>query len=132
MGTPKDSIGAEITKAHEEEKDHTADLQGHNILSAVGITKDEDAEETFFLQQPAKGAIDDFWTPKGQQLAKETSQEEKKQPVKKVVKQHEDDDLEGQDILSAVGLGHHLRHGDEADVIGKVKAEDFDLDLGLD
>merc|ERR1712159_723294 len=73
--TPTDSIGAEITKAHEEEKDHTADLQGHNILSAVGITKDEDAEETFFLQQPAKGAIDDFWTPKGQQLAKETSQE---------------------------------------------------------
>jgi hypothetical protein len=133
--TPTDSIGAEITKAHEDEdKDDTADLMGHNILSAVGITKDEDAAETFFLQQPSqKGAIEDFWTPKGQQLAKEDiSKEEKKQPVKKIVRQHENDDLEGQDILSAVGLGHHLRQGDEADVIGKVKAEDFDLDLGLD
>lgn len=131
---PQDSLGESISKARQAEEEARAtnmDLEGNTLLSAAGIHTEEEKEvdplETLFIQEDAS------WSPKGQQLQKDDEEDEEpkkdEHSVKKIVKQHSHDDMEGMNILSAVGLGHHLRKGDEADDIGRVDADDFDFSL---
>lgn len=131
---PQDSLGESISKARQAEEEARAtnmDLEGNTLLSAAGIHTEEEKEvdplETLFIQEDAS------WSPKGQQLQKDDEEDEEpkkdEHSVTKIVKQHSHDDMEGMNILSAVGLGHHLRKGDEADDIGRVDADDFDFSL---
>merc|ERR1711924_66552 len=94
-------------------------LKGTHLLSSAGIGSEE---ETEFLQ--ADKVAD--WTPKGQ--AVKASRTYKDDAEEKESSSLQEDGLEGDDVLSAVGMGDHMVN-DEMSELGTIKADELDLDL---
>jgi len=112
------------TKDSDEENEMKEDgLKGHSMLSAAGVG------ETEFLQQDAVSS----WKPKGQAVKKVKSYDNAQSDTEEDEFEHDekymDDGIEGDDMLSAVGMGDHLKPTDEVGELGTLKAEDLDLDL---
>lgn len=103
-------------------------LKGHSMLSAAGMSDDteqDDDEETMFIQDKVAE-----WTPVGQKVkAKDSQSYEEKKEKEEQESSYLDDGLDGDSLLSAVGLGDHMKPSDEAADLGTLKADDLDLDL---
>lgn len=99
-------------------------LKGHSILSAVGAQDEEDEDdETMFIQDQVAD-----WKPKGQKVGSSQTYENTKEKKQEMPEWTEDDGLEGDNLLSAVGMGG-FSSKDEAADLGMLKDEDLDLDL---
>jgi len=97
-------------------------LKGHSILSAVGANDDD---ETMFIQDKVAE-----WTPMGQKVhSSQNYEDQKENKEEEEMPSFMDDGLDGDDLLSAVGMGAHMKPKDEAADLGTLKAEDLDLDL---
>lgn len=113
--TPSGQAGMNEQIKSAEESDEQAEikadgLKGQSVLSAVAIDEDEE-----MIQE---------WSPKGQQIAEETYVEEENKDADPWNKP--DDGLDGDNILSAVGMEKHMKA--DSDEEGLISAEDLGLD----
>lgn len=114
--------------AEDQEKDELKQdgLEGASVLSAVGLTHDDEDEE--FIQQE-----DNDWHPKGQQIKQSKTYDEEEETTRTHTPAYDEDMYDGLQpdttILGAIGLGHHMKPSDEASELGKINPDDIDLSL---
>merc|ERR1711865_656584 len=120
--TPSGQAGMTEQIESAEESDEQAEikadgLKGQSVLSAAAIDEDEDEE---MIQE---------WTPVGQKVTVQTY-EDHEQEKDTDPWNTPDDGLDGNDILSAVGMENHKKT--DSDEEGLISAEDLGLDNLLD
>lgn len=99
-------------------------LQGTSLLSAVGVHTE--AAETSFVQDSVTE-----WKPKGQKVHVKHYHEHKEEEASEYMAARglHADGLEGDSLLSAVGLGDHMKAEDEMSDLGTIKEDELELDL---
>lgn len=120
---PQGQTGLADTIHDREADDEAAEvksdgLKGTSLLSAVGMS-----EETAFVQDAVAE-----WKPKGQHYEEKETFEESDSAFKMEQKLH-DDGLEGEGVLSAIGMAEQNKPADEMADLGTIKDDELDLDL---
>jgi len=117
-----------IQDAKDDEKEATMEedgLKGHSILSAVGANDDQDDDDAMFVQDKVAE-----WTPLGQKVKSSYEDQKEHQGEKdSEMVSFMNDGLEGDNLLSAVGMADQMKPKDEAADLGTLRAEDLDFDL---
>jgi hypothetical protein len=122
---PQGQMGMAQSIQDAEAEDETAavkedGLKGTSLLGAAGLS--QESEETQFVQDSVSN-----WTPKGVEHPEE-DESELENNYKHDKALHEDG-LEGESVLSAIGMGDHMKAADEMSDLGTIKEDEFDLDL---
>jgi hypothetical protein len=122
---PQGQTGMAQSIQDAEAEDETAavkedGLKGTSLLGAAGLS--QESEETQFVQDSVSN-----WTPKGVEHPEE-DESELENNYKHDKALHEDG-LEGESVLSAIGMGDHMKAADEMSDLGTIKEDEFDLDL---
>merc|ERR1712166_808006 len=121
--TPSGQAGMTEQIESAEESDEQAKikadgLKGQSVLSAAAIDEDEDEE---LIQE---------WTPVGQKIIGQTYEDDEEEKKDTDPWNTPDDGLDGNDILSAVGMENHKKTASDEE--GLISAEDLGLDDILD